>query len=375
MRHNHAPKTADQLASSYRLDDLGLFNPAPETDYDAITSLASNLFDVPVALISVIDDQNHRQFFKSQLGLAEPWASQRHTPLSHSFCQYVRKFGKPLAVKDARTHELVRDNLAIPDLGVVSYLGAPIYSPSCVPIGALCVIDSKPREWTSKDVELLEKLARCVSNEVRHKATTLSAEKLFEELNERHVAAMHYHSLREWVCGAFMAPNLSTRERFETLLKTGCNALGTEQAVITKSKFDSLDVVYSHNLQHDPELRNNTVSQTLSSYLISGRSQYHFYDTSAANQVGLPDFQGQYPEAFIGVPLLFNGSIYGTLEFSSTKARVEDWTEEDFSMLGVLAMMSGVYLSFVDKIRLLERSEMASLNHVKEHQTKSSAMA
>jgi len=179
--------------SSYDLNELDLLSPAPERDFDAITSLATNLFEVPVALISIIDDENHQQFFKSQIGLAEPWASKKCTPLTHSFCQYVREFGKPLIVKDATKHDLVKSNLAIPELNVISYLGAPVYGDVNQPIGALCIIDSPPRDWTEKDVELLMKLARCVTNEIRHKASNLQRETLYSDLTKKY-EDMHFVS-------------------------------------------------------------------------------------------------------------------------------------------------------------------------------------
>ncbi|HYQ27898.1 MAG TPA: hypothetical protein VER04_11790, partial [Polyangiaceae bacterium] len=68
------------LAESQLLD-----TPAEEA-FDRFTRLAARWLNVPVALISLVDAE--RQFFKSAVGLPEPWASCRQTPLSYSFCQY-----------------------------------------------------------------------------------------------------------------------------------------------------------------------------------------------------------------------------------------------------------------------------------------------
>ncbi len=51
--------------------------------FDRFTKLVAEVFAVPVSLISVLDED--RQFFKSELGLSEPYKSQRETPLTHSF--------------------------------------------------------------------------------------------------------------------------------------------------------------------------------------------------------------------------------------------------------------------------------------------------
>ena len=69
------------------LQSTGLLDSDAEAPFDRLTRLSSRLLGAPVALISLVDD--HRQFFKSAEGLAEPWASRRQTPLSHSFCQHV----------------------------------------------------------------------------------------------------------------------------------------------------------------------------------------------------------------------------------------------------------------------------------------------
>ena len=100
----------------------------------------------PVALVSLVDAD--RQFFKSCLGLPEPWASARETPLSHSFCQHAVARREPLVVDDAREHEVLRDNPAIRDMGVVAYAGIPLIDAAGHALGTLCVIDSQPRHWT-----------------------------------------------------------------------------------------------------------------------------------------------------------------------------------------------------------------------------------
>ena len=113
-----------------RLDALrrtGLLDSAPEECFDRLTRLASRFLGVPIALISLVDEK--REFFKSCVGLPEPWASERETPLSRSFCQHVVNRAEPLIVEDAREHPLVWDNLAIPDLGVIAYAGIPRLSP------------------------------------------------------------------------------------------------------------------------------------------------------------------------------------------------------------------------------------------------------
>src|SRR5918997_5158566 len=102
----------------------GLLDTPVEHAFDRLTRLATTVLQVPVALVSLVD--HDRQFFKSCIGLPEPWASRRETPLSHSFCQHAVASRQPLIIDDARQHPLVRENLAIPDLGVIAYAGIPL---------------------------------------------------------------------------------------------------------------------------------------------------------------------------------------------------------------------------------------------------------
>ena len=73
-----------------------MLDTGPEEGLDRLTRLASALVGTPVSFVSLVEED--RQFFKSQTGLAEPWASARQTPISHSFCQYVVASNEALVV-------------------------------------------------------------------------------------------------------------------------------------------------------------------------------------------------------------------------------------------------------------------------------------
>ena len=97
------PEVAQALAEPGRLAALqaaALLDSPPDESFDRLTRLAAKLVNAPVALVSAVDTE--RQFFKSCLGLPEPWATRRETPLSHSFCQHVVAAREPVLVSDAR---------------------------------------------------------------------------------------------------------------------------------------------------------------------------------------------------------------------------------------------------------------------------------
>lgn len=166
----------DRLAA---LRASGLLDSPPELAFDSLTKLATTALRVPVALVSLVDAD--RQFFKSQQGLPEPWATQRQTPLSHSFCQHVVHRGEPLLIADARLDATVCDNLAVRDLNVVAYAGVPLRDRDGRVLGSLCAIDGKERDWSPADVRLLEALAEQASAEI-------VLRQQFNELTQRYSA-------------------------------------------------------------------------------------------------------------------------------------------------------------------------------------------
>jgi PAS domain S-box-containing protein len=145
----------------------GLLDSPAEPSFDQLARLAAKVLRTPVALVSLVDDR--RQFFKSCYGLHEPWAGRRGTPLTHSFCQHVVASREPLVIDDARLDPMVKDNLAVTEIGVIAYLGIPLVVEGEV-IGSFCAIDSRPRAWTPQDVEMLGDLAVAVVTEIKLRA-------------------------------------------------------------------------------------------------------------------------------------------------------------------------------------------------------------
>jgi len=143
---------------------VALLDTSVDQAFDRLTRLVARFLNVPVALVSLVDEE--RQVFRGCIGLPEPWASARETPLSHSFCKHVVHLGTPLVISDARDHALVRDNLAIPDLLVVAYAGIPLITSDGSVLGTLCAIDHEPRDWSEVDLSTLADLAASVMTEL-----------------------------------------------------------------------------------------------------------------------------------------------------------------------------------------------------------------
>lgn len=150
-----------QLKSEDRLQALsatGLLDSPRDDQFDQLTRLAANILRVPNALVTLVSGD--RQFVKSNSDTAEgaPNPAGSSQTLDLSFCRHAVASEQPFLVEDAREHPLVRDSGAIAS-GVISYAGVPL-SFAGQSIGALCVIDSQPRQWSDEDVETLRTLAR-----------------------------------------------------------------------------------------------------------------------------------------------------------------------------------------------------------------------
>jgi two-component system, LuxR family, sensor kinase FixL len=199
------------------IHDLDLTDSPAEEIFDRLTRLAARLIPTPVALVSIVDDE--RQFFKSIVGLAEPWASMRQTPLTHSFCQHVVVSGEPLIVENAPEHPLVKDNLAIPDLSVISYLGMPLTTKQGITLGSFCVIDTEARQWSDDDIETVRELARSIMTEIELRNELIMTKTAKEEQQKANKQleyllasspAVIYTSKAEGDFGAtYISPNVS----------------------------------------------------------------------------------------------------------------------------------------------------------------------
>jgi diguanylate cyclase (GGDEF)-like protein len=150
------------------LDRYDVLDTPPEEAFDRITRLARHIFDVPVSAVTLID--GHRQWFKSRQGLDAP-----ETDLPPSLCHKVVLQGAPLIVENALADPRVQTNPCVTgEFGLRFYAGIPLRTADGHDLGALCVADTKPRDFGSHKAEILSDLARIVMSELelRTLATT-----------------------------------------------------------------------------------------------------------------------------------------------------------------------------------------------------------
>lgn len=151
-----------QSAESKRLEALKTYrilDSLPESDYDAITQLATLICQTPMALLSFVDEQ--REWVKANYGLAV-WETERQ----HSFCaQTIVDPTAPLIIQDVRLDERFAQNpLVTGEPRIVFYAGVPLVDPDGYALGSLCVIDTKVRHLSDEQLAALIMLTRQVIN-------------------------------------------------------------------------------------------------------------------------------------------------------------------------------------------------------------------
>lgn len=144
------------------LRELCLLDSPADNILDSITKVCATVFNVPIALISLIDD--HRQWFKSKYGLAVS-----ETPRDQAFCAYALHRQDPMVVLNAlEDPRFVNNPLVTSAPNIRFYAGAPIIIDGGKCIGTLCIIDSVPRlAFSAEEQQLLVELCSMVRERIK----------------------------------------------------------------------------------------------------------------------------------------------------------------------------------------------------------------
>ncbi|MGB5438858.1 MAG: sensor domain-containing diguanylate cyclase [Gammaproteobacteria bacterium] len=150
----------DEASRLNALRSLDILDTPPEERFDRLTRLAKRMFDVPIALVSLVDED--RQWFKSCVGL-----DVSETPRDISFCGHAILGNEPFIVNDTAKDPRFADNPLVVDApGIGFYAGCPLRHHDGSKMGTLCIIDGTPRTLGKEDVEALQDLAEMAEREL-----------------------------------------------------------------------------------------------------------------------------------------------------------------------------------------------------------------
>ena len=156
-----APATPKNEAARLKaLRSLRILDTPDEERFDRLARLAKRMFDVPIALISLVDE--NRQWFKACVGL-----DVREAPREISFCGHTILDDEVFIINDAKEDFRFADNpLVLNEPYIRFYAGCPVRYLDGSRLGALCIIDTRPRTLSKEDIEALKDLAELAEREL-----------------------------------------------------------------------------------------------------------------------------------------------------------------------------------------------------------------
>ncbi len=241
------PIPPDEIQRLQALAAYGLSADRPLPSLDPVVQIASRMFGMPVAAVNMIG--NDHVFFAASAGVGEVDMSR-----NASFCAHAILQNDVMVIPDSHLDERFHDNpLVTGSTNLRFYAGVPLLSPDGYALGALCVIDGQPREFTAGDCERLRELAKMTVDRLELRRIELSLEKArpsFEEfarnsptavvwfdeqrriVNWNHAAAtLHGYALQE---GHGMLADVLMPERARPLFQE------LVREAVLKSTFDGL---------------------------------------------------------------------------------------------------------------------------------------
>jgi PAS domain S-box-containing protein len=317
MKTPEQPPEESQRLSALRASNL--LDTPPEERFDRITHLAAQLFDVPIALVSLVDKD--RQWFKSCYGLGV-----RETGRDISFCGHAILNPQTLVVENAMDDERFADNPLVADEpGICFYAGAPLVDQSGYRLGTLCLIDRKPRRFSEEDEENLRNLADMVERELQLHELGEYYDERARALNILNEIALDTHG--------------KETDRIERALVTATQFLNMDTAIVSSITSQAYTIRW-HYERLGNSLENGMtlpLNKTYCSLLLAknemlaishmGRSRYK--DQTCYTELGL--------ESYLAAPIWINKEIVGTLNFSSATPRKPGFTEIDKMFVNLLA--------------------------------------
>jgi predicted PurR-regulated permease PerM len=143
-----------------RLDALhssGLLEARSGGHLDRIAKKIAEAFETPIALVTLVDESC--QLWKGAVGLPDNLQASRQAPRETSICGHVVAADETLVVEDTARDPRFANNPFLREHNIRFYAGAPLRTAQGYVIGSLCVIDTRPRKLTGRDVKFLELIA------------------------------------------------------------------------------------------------------------------------------------------------------------------------------------------------------------------------
>lgn len=159
-----------------RLRQLGI-GENPDNDFDEFARQLATTTGAPYAMVNFIDE--NRQFFAGlytpgsagssvspATGAVEPG---RVMDRDHGYCPHVVVRRKALVLEDVCDYPRFAGNPVVDEIGIRSYLGAPLIDHDGNALGTVCVVDVEPRPWGRPGLEVIKSMAAAVMDRIHQR--------------------------------------------------------------------------------------------------------------------------------------------------------------------------------------------------------------
>lgn len=328
----------DRLAA---VSALGL-DGSPDAALERFARRVHDLLDVPVATVSLVRDGS--LLLPGVYGLPRPGDGVWAPPVSFSYCQHVVGSDSPLVVADACASELPVSDL-VSAHGLVAYAGVPLTDGAGRVLGALSALDTRPRAWSSVDLQQLDELARDCSNDLRLR---LAGDELTRERRHLEHAALRLQDEAD-------------RSRTLLAMAEALSATRSEAAIRSRLRqlaegtpgFDSVHLHLAADIEADPSGHSPAVLEAARRLTLVSRGD--LADESADDlTVALRAHHRQHPapeiRALVCAPVVGSLGLLGVMEMLWTAPR--RWDERERTMTSTCASYVAQAL---ERTQLLER--------------------
>ncbi|MET0255022.1 MAG: GAF domain-containing sensor histidine kinase [Luteibacter sp.] len=240
MSHAPAPKlpAAAEARRLAALSSFEILDTEKEGAYEDIVRIAANICGTPISVVNLIDGE--RQWFKAEIGLGV-----RETPLDTSICAHAILEHDLLVVPDTtRDSRFAFNPLVTGNPGLRFYAGALLKTADGLPLGTVCVLDTRPRVLDDDQIDTLRRLARQVMAQMELRRMLRQAERRGDHLARLVTSAGHdlKSPLRSALYAISRARGGATPEQTERLDGASADLLGMDQQLNRLLAASHLDV-------------------------------------------------------------------------------------------------------------------------------------
>jgi len=322
------PVPENEAQRQKALDETDLISSGADSRFDRITRLATDLFSVPIALVSLID--RDRQWFKSHQGL-----EATETPRGISFCGHTILDSAPLVIENALEDERFCDNpLVSAEPDIRFYAGAPLHTANGHRLGTLCLIDRKPRSFGEEDIAKLKDLAGMVEDliqaDAQHRIQSTAMEQHHQALTLLNDIAFASHDKLD--------------EKINHALQEARQYLRADLAIVSQIEEDVYTVAWvdavagSSIVAGQPFALKDTWCQLLMSAAGSKKTREQFIAKADSPEFHHhPCYQATPLGSYAGIVIEVDGRPWGTLNLSSSRPRYKDYSDSEKLFLRLLA--------------------------------------